>query len=576
MTSSRMPLTVALSIVSVLGAFLAAAPSATAGRYRVWACKTPTGEIAPTDGFVPESSGNAVGSISNDCVQGSVMRATLDAATGQPASARLGWHYTAPPDTEIAYFDLWRSITTVQSPNDSGSATPGQYTSWPTPNYSSDAREACTAASGCTSRGVHTSAVVDQNVWYSGPLSGARDVYFSVGCVPLYACASRPGSNPMADLRIQAVSLALLDTTDPAVSNIGGSLAADEPHSGTQSIEFHAEDTGAGLYESFVDVRKPGESDFTNMVRVPVDLNSGKCAELDYYPNDNHEFGYGVPCKLSVAEEVPFDTTRLLNGDYELRVRIEDASGNSATVVGPQEFTVDNGPRFATSTSSAGLGIGIGPVNNGANASRKARLHAIGASGRSLAYGRSTQVGLELRDEQGQVISGAHISVLQRMNVPGAVFAPARRDALTDQDGRVRLTLPPGYSRKVRFTYASSVFGATYEAKADVNISVRSKMILRESRAFLRNGQTLRFSGRLQSRPVPRHGVLIDLQARVRSHWQTFNTSRTTSRGRWRAKYRFRATTGLQTYRFRAKVRADTGFPYAPSVSNHVKVRVRG
>ncbi len=153
---------------------------------------------------------------------------------------------------------------------------------------------------------------------------------------------------------------------------------------------------------------------------------------------------------------------------------------------------------------------------------------------------------------------------------------PAHAPAITDGEGQLRYSAPPRYSRTLRFAYRSNLANMSFQATRDVTITVLSKTTLVTNESFLHNGDTLRFSGRLKSRPVPRAGVVIDLQAKVGRRWQTFNTVRTNSDGRWKSSYRFRSTTGLQTYVFRARVRGDTGFPYAPSISKRVKVRVRG
>ena len=75
---------------------------------------------------------------------------------------------------------------------------------------------------------------------------------------------------------------------------------------------------------------------------------------------------------------------------------------------------------------------------------------------------------------------------------------------------------------------------------------------------------------------MPAGGVLIDLQAQAGGKWMTFKTTRTKRTGAWASRYRFRSTTGVQHYRFRARVRQDTGYPYAMSTSKTVGVTVRG
>ena len=92
----------------------------------------------------------------------------------------------------------------------------------------------------------------------------------------------------------------------------------------------------------------------------------------------------------------------------------------------------------------------------------------------------------------------------------------------------------------------------------------------------LRNGHTVRFSGRLRGLPPPPGGKLIELQVRFPKSWQTFKTARTDAGGRWSARYRFARTRGVVRYRFRARLPREAGYPFATGRSRSLTVRVRG
>jgi len=96
------------------------------------------------------------------------------------------------------------------------------------------------------------------------------------------------------------------------------------------------------------------------------------------------------------------------------------------------------------------------------------------------------------------------------------------------------------------------------------------------TRRAVRNGASVRFSGRLGGGPVPQGGKLIDLQAHYRGRWRTFATPRTGAGGRWSFRYRFEATRGVVTYRFRAVVPREAAYPYELGRSRVLAVRVRG
>ena len=569
----------------------------------------------------------------------------------------------------------------------------------------------------------------------------------------------------MSDMRVHAFRAYLQDDTDPVpAGTVSGTLTQPGPHKGSRSVSFNATDTGSGIYRGIVDVRRAGQTTFAPVYSAVLDSNGGRCADAGANPSDDHEFLYRVPCKLSTGGSVDLDTTTVPDGTHELRVRVEDASGNRSIVYGPVAFEVDNVPppapvdpdgdgpadgrpsiagaakvgntlvgergtwsgsgiSYATAwlrcvsaadegtcttipgatgsqleLTNADLGYFIryrvtatnaegettvasapaGPVrtaagelphcadgidndgdgkvddadagcsergdgsensdgpacsngkdddgdgkvdgddpgcsgagdtseesqsggdrasggiivpggeapsppapalgtpNNGVNASNRAQITITGTRRRKVKFGRRIATVVTLRDENGRPIAGARVSVLERMSVPSANWMPARESLVTDGDGKMRWLIPAKFGRTIRYAYKANLANADFQSTADVVLNVGSKTTVKSNRSFFRNGETIRFSGHVKSRPVPVAGVLIDLQARVGKRWQTFETTRTRSTGKWATKYTFRATRGLQTYTFRARVRKDTGFPYAMSRSRILKVRVAG
>ena len=96
------------------------------------------------------------------------------------------------------------------------------------------------------------------------------------------------------------------------------------------------------------------------------------------------------------------------------------------------------------------------------------------------------------------------------------------------------------------------------------------------NRRLVRNGQAVRFSGRVASRPLPANGKLIEMQAHFRGRWRTFSTVRTDSAGFWHFPYRFGATLGRVVYRFRALLPAEGGYPFVDGRSRTARVVVIG
>ena len=146
--------------------------------------------------------------------------------------------------------------------------------------------------------------------------------------------------------------------------------------------------------------------------------------------------------------------------------------------------------------------------------------------------------------------------------------------ARTDRHGKFRFEIPAGPSRTVRYRYDGT--NTVKPATAQLITKVRAAARLKVDRRRLRNGQAVRFTGRLLGLPVPSAGKLVALQAKVGRRWRTFATPRANAKGVFRHRYRFTATTGLRRYAFRAVVAREAAYPYERGVSRTLTVTVRG
>ena len=87
-------------------------------------------------------------------------------------------------------------------------------------------------------------------------------------------------------------------------------------------------------------------------------------------------------------------------------------------------------------------------------------------------------------------------------------------------------------------------------------------------------GDSVRLSGRLVGRPLPKGGKVVELQARSAGEpWITFRTIRASRSGRFATRYTFRRG-GPAVYQMRVRVRAADAYPYATGTSRVVRVRV--
>jgi hypothetical protein len=189
-------------------------------------------------------------------------------------------------------------------------------------------------------------------------------------------------------------------------------------------------------------------------------------------------------------------------------------------------------------------------------------------------YGRRVPIGGRLVGPNGVPIAGAVLEIQTRMAMPNAAVANAGR-VVTGPDGRFRYTAPAGPSRTVRFAYRSHSADASFTDVTDVNLLVTAGVTMKATPTRVLNRHATVFTGRLLGKPISKRGVIVDLQVFFRHKWRTFGAPRTNRAGRYKFKYRFMA--GAATWKFRARVRRESSYPYLEGYSaKTVKVKVRG
>jgi hypothetical protein len=148
------------------------------------------------------------------------------------------------------------------------------------------------------------------------------------------------------------------------------------------------------------------------------------------------------------------------------------------------------------------------------------------------------------------------------------------QQSTTDAAGRFRYLLKATRNRRLVFRYGGSRRIGT--ATRDFVLLVPASTSIRPDRWQLRNGQQVLFTGRVRTRPLPSVGKLVEMQAYFRGRWRTFSTVRAGNGGSWRFPYRFGGTVGAVTYRFRARLPSEGGYPFVSGNSRVVRVVVQG
>jgi hypothetical protein len=272
------------------------------------------------------------------------------------------------------------------------------------------------------------------------------------------------------------------------------------------------------------------------------------------------------------------DDLGLSKGRYEFRAVVTDVAGNRA-VIGTRadgsSMTLNLPVRAATkvqvgATSAKKRCVTIKRKRKGEF--RKRRKCRMVRGGTNVAYGMRLQSSGTLKRVDGTPVANATVTIAGQPRSGGRFVTLGRTD--TDPHGGFRFTVPAGPSQTLSYRYAGT--DTDLPSSAAIGTKVTAAARLEVDRRRVRNGQAVRFSGRLLGRPVPKAGKLVALQAKVGRRWRTFATPRANAKGAFKHRYRFTATTGLRRYAFRAVVTREAAYPYERGSSKTVHVTVRG
>jgi hypothetical protein len=530
-----------------------------AGQYHVYACRTPSGESAPTDGWSGSTTGAATFA-KNTCAQGGALVAALAEEPNRTANtATATWAFGAPSGASIAGAALWRAGDT-----DGGSIIGATYQFGLAGTKETELFEECLNSLGCVSRGNFQQPFSAENR-VEVPIAhlGTR-LYLRASCgeTPEYPCnaGQHDANNYAAVVYLYAADITLEQGAGPSASNVGGELASAASVRGTSDVTFSATDPGAGVYEATIAI------DGQTVQTTPLDENGGRCKDVG--GNGELAFLYVQPCEQAVSADVELDTTKLADGSHHLVVSVLDAAGNSAPVL-DRTITVSNPPPPTPP----------GPAN-GTNASSNATLTASweGTSkGRiACAYGHEPTISGRLTGPRGAPIGNAQIDLTETPAYTGAKPV-ALVGARTAANGTFTVRPPHSISSgQLIFGYRPRLDTEPPAATRTLALTVRAGITLKISPRTASVDHTIHFTGLLHGAPVPLHGKQLVLEARSPgSEWIQFDVIRTSAKGRFHASYRFKLP-GPVEYRFRVLSNEEADFPYATGASSMLGVYERG
>ena len=386
---------------------------------------------------------------------------------------------------------------------------------------------------------------------------------------------------PSPFLRIRGLRTTLRESVQPTAAIDGGTLATSGAHSGSETVSYSAADGESGVER--VDVLLDGAVVAT--VSDARDLSR----QVIHQTGDCEYIGLRA-CPATKSGTLSVNTAAVPDGAYLLEVRATDAAGNSRTAAYGQPVVIDNVPDTvvmppaptqgavggATRVTTPGAVSAAGP-DNGSGASANATMRATFAATRRgvvvSRYGKKVLITGQLKRPDGTPIAGAKLHVLHQDKTFGAAMVPAA-EITTDGAGTFRHVTTADRSRTIRIGYRARHADAEFAETVDIALGVIARVGLRTDRTALRNGQTVRFRGTVAGAPAGSRKV-VELQVRKGKTWMTFRSTRLRG-GRFSERYRFTRTAGLARYVFRARVRAEAGFPFNTGESKQVRVTVRG
>jgi hypothetical protein len=523
-----------IAAAALLAVVVHAPPGAAGASYVVEGCTLDDGTPAPAAGWTFAAAtewgrGNATcedPSAPLPSLSGSIDWSTFwFGRQGGTTSSSASWTFTAPPDTLIEGYRIYR----YEDSTFAGAVGPGVYgeVRWSDSGGVLDA--GCTVAALCARHGTEApyGRLSSENLAEADGLN-ARWVRASAVCTPVATSATAcptDGDVLRGRFRIYASRIRLRDLAAPAVlaPASGGLLVAGRPLDGERVVRVAASDRGGGLARAVL------YADGHEVADAPPDGTG--CAGPAAL----------VPCPLRASFTVVLDTRRLTDGPHALELRVADIGGNETTA-GRAVVTVDNAPsevpRPAPSPSLPAAPAPLAPL-----APVPPRFEPLAP--RTVAYGAEPLL-------RGRLAGGPHAAVSVAFRVARA-GAPWEQHGTveTDAGGAFALRVPAGPSRDVRLRSGG--------AETVVRVTVRAGIAL----TAVRHGPTVLLSGRLRGGPG-RAGTRVELSAA--GHVNAI-TARADAQGRFHARYRLPGAG-----RFTAALLPRPGYPYAAGRSRTVSV----
>jgi hypothetical protein len=543
------------AIIGAAALLLVLAAAAHAGRYHDYACRTPSGQTAPVDGWSGATTGVTFSYVENTCEKGGALVAALgdEPAERQANTDAATWTLTLPSPETLAGATLWRAGDTEGGTKIN--ATYAFFFSGPTTKSVFDE---CLNEFYCPSRGTTTQPLSSENRVVVPAANLGTHLYMTATCTGAaeYKCQTAVGDAQgySAVAYLYAADLVVEQTEGPTATNVSGPLTTDQPVNGTSDLIFSATDPGAGIYQALFNV------DGNVVQSVPIDENGGHCRDVGQTTDGLPAFVYLQPCLKSVTADVGFDSPKVSNGVHHLIVSVSDPAGNTATVL-DRSIIVQNEQGACNAECDGHASLHAADTR----LLRRTLVRRFRNSGFSLTG--------QLVDHAGSPMNGAGIELRQQASYPGARNLLVATTT-TNAKGEWKLRVPRGPSRVVTVGYRSRSNNPNFATQLQYRETVAAGVRLSAPRGA-RPGRPFAFRGKLAGGYIPRGGALVSLEIFFGGEWREIKLLRTNRHGAFAYRYTF-APIGPATYRFRAQLPHTIGYPFSSGASRSSYIHLAG
>ena len=345
-----------------------------------------------------------------------------------------------------------------------------------------------------------------------------------------------------------------VDPNPPVLGVVEGPLVAGGVLRGHQPIAATAYDQGGGV--SVVEV-------VANGAVVPGGATAGACA-LAAVENPSYKgiAAYSpTPCPPALAGAWDPDTAAF--PFHEGANSVQVCASDLATVGQPN--TACSPPQAVEVNNSCTESAVVGGQD------LTASFQGVTGEAVTVPFEQAAEVTGELTSNAGDPVSGATICVqaqVQESDTDPQTVATAT----TDASGDFSYEVPPGPNRRLLLGYRHDAF----QVAKTLAFNSHARPTIELDHGRVPPGRRIKITGSLPGPDAAGRVVVLQASSLHGTRWFTFRRATTGPQGGFRSGYRFGHPPRTTTYRMRAVVPRQAGYPYEPGHSSPKRVKVFG